>query len=388
MRIWPTRTPTPTPTPSATATPTPTPTRTNTPTPTRTPRGHLFAPAATPMLAPTLAGQARPLAAGSGAPPGFLDTLPTSFAFQAGLALLGAVLVTLLGGWLSNRLNARRPPRAPPITIVERPTHLARPESPATGGHADQPAVTGAPASLAIGRPVDLFGDLAPPPFFAQGARVLITGPSRSGKSTILHHLCRQVLADLSFDEIVLLDGKGPELVVWSQVAPGVLEYHGADDIAAWIAPLERIANGLPDRYAAMVAAGLRQAPVGSRRKFIAVDEIQKATRSEYGKRVTAAMLTVTEQSGALRDVVIITTQRATHRTLDKNISYNANAIIALRSASHPGQFNLFTSIEDKKPARRGQAAPASDADIAAWAAVVAGRRAEALARALVQPNR
>ncbi|MBN1888614.1 MAG: hypothetical protein JW850_11510 [Thermoflexales bacterium] len=59
-----------------------------------------------------------------------------------------------------------------------------------------------------------------------------------------------------------------------------------------------------------------------------------------------------------------------------QSISYNANLVIALASPEHPGRFELYSSLEQKRPARRGQARPAGDGDIAAWVAEVTCRRA------------
>jgi hypothetical protein len=295
-----------------------------------------------------------------------LNTLTGSTVFNVSLALLAAVVITTGGGWIGSRLNAlkAKPKRAAPtanVTITE---------------VIEQP--TNAPSNQSTNE--------LPGLFLAGGARVLVIGPTRSGKSTILQHMCRRALADPTFSRIVLLDGKGPELITWSKVVPGTL-YHGADDIGAWVEPLETVAAELPVRYAALTQAGLRKAEPGSARNLIIIDEVQRATRGEHGKDVTAALMLIAEQSGALGDVLIITTQRAKHRTLDKNISTNASIIIAMKGPDYPGRFDLYTSMDDHKPARRGQADPADDNDIAAWAAEVAAARSGQVVAALMCPD-
>jgi hypothetical protein len=144
---------------------------------------------------------------------------------------------------------------------------------------------------------------------------------------------------------------------------------------------LEHIVAGFPARYDALVKAGWRKAKPGMPRKLVVIDEVQRASRAEHGKKITAALLTIVEQSGALGDVLIITTQRATHHSLDKSISYNANLIIALTSPDRPGRFELYSSLEQKRPSHYGQARPAGDADLAAWAAEMASRRAAGATR-------
>ncbi|MBN1888612.1 MAG: hypothetical protein JW850_11500 [Thermoflexales bacterium] len=287
--------------------------------------------------------------------PAGVQSLNVSLVWQAGLALLAAVLIATTGGWLAGKLNS----------------HVPQQPSPTSDPPARCPSPTSQPETC------DLQPETSslPPLFLAEGARVLVTGPSRSGKSTVLHHLCRAAMADPTFDEIVLLDGKGPELIAWAGATP-VVSYCGPEDIAAWIAPLERIVQGFPARYAGLVKAGLRRAEPGGNRKMIVIDEVQRASRIELGKKIMAALLTIAEQSGALGDVLVITTQRATHHSLDKSISYNANLVIALTSPEHPGRFELYSSLAQKRPARRGQARPAGDADITAWAAELTGRRA------------
>jgi hypothetical protein len=252
-----------------------------------------------------------------------VEALSSSLAWQAGLALLAAVTIAVGGGWLGSQLNSRTPQQPSTSALpTHRPSSDSQPET------------------------CNLKPDTSslPPFFLTGGARVLVTGPSRSGKSTILHHLCRAALADPTFDEIVLLDGKGPELIAWSGISP-VISYCGPEDITDWIAPLERIVASFPARYDALVKAGRRKAKPGMPRKLVVIDEVQRASRAEHGKKITAALLTIVEQSGALGDVLIITTQRATHHSLDKSISYNANLIIALTSPDRPGRFELYSSL-------------------------------------------
>jgi energy-coupling factor transporter ATP-binding protein EcfA2 len=207
--------------------------------------------------------------------------------------------------------------------------------------------------------------------FMAEGARVLIVGPSRAGKSTVLHTLLSRALPDTSFDEIILLDGKAAELKVYAGV-PGVI-YYGPDKVEEWIPLLRQISDDIPARYTAL--GGRRLADEGAPRKLIVIDEVQRATRGKHGPAITQSLLLIAEQSGALRDVVILTTQRAKHRTLSKDISHNASLIVRMVSPTRPGYFEVRTSIESRSAQATGLTRPASDDDIAAWAAHAAQAR-------------
>lgn len=298
--------------------------------------------------------------AGGGGPPVTTDDeLPL---WQIGIVAVAAGLIVTSGGryvgqWLQSH----------------------RQSAPGLGAHlveaADQP--TNKPAHSKA-EPTELTTEhqALPTLFIADGARILVTGPSRSGKSTVLHHLLSRALPDASFDEVILLDGKGSELEVYAQV-PGAI-YYGPEDIEEWIPLLRDVADDMPVRYAAL--GGKRLADEGAPRKLIVIDEVQRATRSKYGRELTEALLLIAEQSGALRDVLILTTQRAKHRTLSKDIAYNASLIVQMLSATRPGYFEVRTSIDSRSAQANGQARTADDNDISTWAAAAAQARTESFA--------
>jgi energy-coupling factor transporter ATP-binding protein EcfA2 len=282
------------------------------------------------------------------------DELPL---WQIGIVAVAAGLIATTGGryigqWLQSR---RQPSPGPGARLVEA---TSQPIYQSTNLPAE-PTTTHSPE-----------GGL-PTLFIAEGARILIVGPSRSGKSTVLHHLLSRALPDTSFDEIILLDGKGSELEVYAQV-PGAI-YHGPDQIEDWIPLLRDVASDMPLRYTAL--KGKRLADEGAPRKLVVIDEVQRATRSKYGRELTESLLLIAEQSGALRDVFILTTQRAKHRTLSKDIAYNASLIVQLLSATRPGYFEVRTSIDSRSAQAISQAKLADDNDIAAWAAAAAQAR-------------
>jgi energy-coupling factor transporter ATP-binding protein EcfA2 len=282
------------------------------------------------------------------------DELPL---WQIGIVAVAAGLIVTTGGryvgqWLQFH---RQPAPGPGAHLVEA---------------ASQPVIK---STHSKDESTELTTDHQPLPtlFIAEGARILVTGPSRSGKSTVLHHLLSRALPDTSFDEIILLDGKGSELEVYAQV-PGAI-YYGPEDIEEWIPLLRDVANDMPVRYAAL--GGKRLADEGAPRKLVVIDEVQRATRSKYGREVTESLLLIAEQSGALRDVLILTVQRAKHRTLSKDIAYNASLIVQMLSATRPGYFEVRTSIDSRSAQATGQARTADDDDISTWAAAAAQTR-------------
>jgi energy-coupling factor transporter ATP-binding protein EcfA2 len=301
------------------------------------------------VVPPSVAGDSPPVTTG--------DELPL---WQIGIVALAAGLIVTTGGrYVGQWLQSQRQPISTGARLVEA---------------ADQPAIK--PASY---HPEHVEGQLTdqstslPTLFIAEGARILVTGSSRSGKSTVLHHLLSRALPDASFDEIILLDGKGSELEVYAQV-PGAI-YYGPEDIEEWIPLLRDVANDMPVRYAAL--GSKRLADEGAPRKLVVIDEVQRATRSKYGRELTESLLLIAEQSGALRDVLILTVQRAKHRTLSKDIAYNASLIVRMLSATRPGYFEVRTSIDSRSAQATGQARTADDDDISTWAAAAAQTRTD-----------
>lgn len=169
--------------------------------------------------------------------------------------------------------------------------------------------------------------------------RLLITGPSRSGKSTAIHRLLAGLLPRairLGWTTI-LLDGKGSELHIYATV-PGV-RYAGPENLAAWAQLLGEAAASIPARYHRLAERGLRQAPEDAPRWLIVVDEAQRGTRDpDYGKAIKSALQLIAEQSGALGDILILTAQRAEH-SIPPNIRINCETIRLLGNGFfvHPG---------------------------------------------------
>jgi hypothetical protein len=282
----------------------------------------------------------------------------------AGGALAVGLLVSLLAPRLGKMMAARR--RKPTSASTSRLVEVGDVVT-ATGGTAPAPVTTAGNGS-----------DELPAHFAAEGARILIVGPTRSGKSTVLHQLVWRALSDGSFTRRIILDGKGSELAPYAQV-DGVI-YYDANQLDEWVPALQAIADDMPGRYQIMVDEGKRKADPGSPRDLIIIDEVQRATRNkERGKEITEALRLIAEQSGALADVMILTTQRAKHHTLSKDITYNANAIITMESAARPGLFNIRSSTSGAAEVS-GQARYVDDNEIAA--AVVELSQAQAQAKA------
>lgn len=138
--------------------------------------------------------------------------------------------------------------------------------------------------------------------------RLAITGKTRSGKSTAMHCLLSHALRHV-WAGVLLLDGKGSELRHYASVE-GV-RYLGPGDMETWAAALTAHANAMAGRYIGLVDRGLREAEEDDLRYLIVIDEVQKATRDkECGKEIKEALTLITEQSAALGDIVVMSTQR------------------------------------------------------------------------------
>lgn len=143
--------------------------------------------------------------------------------------------------------------------------------------------------------------------------RLLITGPSRSGKSTAIHRLLAVLLPRAQEQwQVIILDGKGSELHPYASIPQ--VRYAGPTDLAHWAALLQEAADSLPARYQELAARGLRQAAEDDPRWLVVVDEAQRGTRDPvYGKAIKAALQLLAEQSGALGDIIVLSVQRAEH---------------------------------------------------------------------------
>ncbi|MCB0127206.1 MAG: hypothetical protein KDE58_33320 [Caldilineaceae bacterium] len=138
--------------------------------------------------------------------------------------------------------------------------------------------------------------------------RLAIVGKTRSGKSTALHRFLSHALRH-PWAGVILLDGKGSELCAYANL-PGV-RYFGPDAVVSWAAALNAHAEQMMVRYSAIVARGLRSAPLTDPRYLIIIDEVQKGTRhAQMGKHIKNDLTHITEQSAALNDVIVVATQR------------------------------------------------------------------------------
>lgn len=208
--------------------------------------------------------------------------------------------------------------------------------------------------------------------FIAEGARIMVNGPPRSGKSTLLHNLLQRALRDPSFTVRVLLDGKGSNLAPYAQLSN--VTYRDAAELADWPDVLRGIARDLPARYQHLMGSGKRKADLGDPRVLIVVDDIYSAIRDQdFGSEIAEAMLLIAEQPGGLADVLIFTTQQVEQHAAARDATFNANVVITLRSTSTPGAFTIKSSLAGPVEAA-GQARYADNDNIsAAISALVKG---------------
>lgn len=178
--------------------------------------------------------------------------------------------------------------------------------------------------------------------------RLIVTGKSRSGKSTALHRLARTAL-QARWGAVLLADGKSVELL---RYATDSLHVYGEDEAAAFAAVLTATADRLTARYKALRARGLTAALPGDPRELIIVDEVQEFTRHpKVGKDVKAALTRIFEKSGALGDLVIVATQRATN-AIPPSARHNASAELRMLGVGY------FQLVADGFPTRQGRVDP------------------------------
>jgi hypothetical protein len=178
--------------------------------------------------------------------------------------------------------------------------------------------------------------------------RLLVTGKTRSGKSTALHRILSHALR-LPWAGVLLLDGKGSELSAYKSVSGAT--YLGPDQVGCWAEGLEALASALPARYADLTARGLRQAPPADPRYLVVADEVQRGTRDrDYGRDIKSALQLIAEQSAAMGDVLILAAQRPEH-SIPPNVRFNCN--VHLRMLGQ-GYFHLQA---DGFPTRSGRVA-------------------------------
>src|SRR4051794_6870586 len=118
--------------------------------------------------------------------------------------------------------------------------------------------------------------------------RLLITGTSRSGKSTTLHRLIATAQSG-AWAQRLLADGKSVELLGY---ATDSLHVYGEDEPEPLAAVLPAAADRLPPRYQALHERGLRAALPADPRELLIIDEVQEFTRHPtHGKHVRAALI-------------------------------------------------------------------------------------------------
>lgn len=176
--------------------------------------------------------------------------------------------------------------------------------------------------------------------------RLLVTGKTRSGKSTALHLFLTHTLRR-RWRQVILLDGKGVELTPYrSQTVISALNglqasvhYYGPDQLDKWELALGDFANGLEKRFAALNKRGLRAAEPDDPRILLVIDEVQVGCRDrQYGKGIKQYLTHISEQSAALGDVIVLTCQRE-QNSLPPAVRWNCNA--KLRMLGH-GYFNYL----------------------------------------------
>lgn len=205
--------------------------------------------------------------------------------------------------------------------------------------------------------------------------RLIVTGKSRSGKSTALHRLVRTALQS-RWSAVLVGDGKSVELL---RYATDQLHVYGEDEAAAFAASISAAADRLTVRYQALRARGLTAALPGDPRELIIVDEVQEFTRHPtVGKDVKAALTRIFEKSGALGDLVIVATQRATN-AIPPSTRHNASAQLRMLGLGY------FQLVADGFPTRQGRVdplAPLASADALTPEALPAALSAQAVERA------
>ncbi len=165
--------------------------------------------------------------------------------------------------------------------------------------------------------------------------RLLITGKTRSGKSTTLHQLLSDLLSR-QWLEILLLDGKGVELAPYANLQTtyhSPLNYYSVDKLDQWAVNLDRIANQLGDRFTSLAKRNLRAAAPGDPRILIIADEVQIGCRDKtHGGKIKQSLTRISEQSAALNDVLILTCQRE-QNSVPPAVRWNCNAKLRMLGA-------------------------------------------------------
>ncbi len=225
-------------------------------------------------------------------------------------------------------------------------------------------AEAGIIAPTAVASPTAEAVSKLPALFAAQGARIVINGPPRSGKTTVLHSLLRRALRDPNFSIRILLDGKANTLAAYAQM-PNVT-YYDANNLDKWIMALDAIAREMPARYQRLLASNTRAAGPGVPRVLLVIDDVRHAIRDpKFGAQIAQTLLLIAEQPSLLADVLILTTHYTEEQAGQREATFNANVVINLSSAIMPGSFTIRSSPTGPIEAV-GQARYADDSGVAA----------------------
>ncbi|MCA9966710.1 MAG: ATP-binding protein [Anaerolineales bacterium] len=186
--------------------------------------------------------------------------------------------------------------------------------------------------------------------------RLLVTGKTRSGKSSFLHLFLAHALR-CRWRQVILLDGKGVELTPYREQTVvsalngqmAAVHYAGPNALDKWELLLADVSTGLAHRFATLHERGLRAAAAADPRVLLVVDEVQVGCRdAQHGKGIKQALTHIAEQSAALGDVVVLTCQRE-QNSLPPAVRWNCNA--RLRMLGH-GYFNY---LPDGRPQLSGR---------------------------------
>ena len=135
--------------------------------------------------------------------------------------------------------------------------------------------------------------------------RLIVTGYSGSGKTTMLHQLLSHALGNRAerWSEILILDGKQSSLS-WYANLEGVT-YFGPWQVEQWAKRLRQLSGVLGERFKR------QQQGADPGRWLIVVDEVQRGTRAKkIGQSIRNSLDMLAEQSDALGDVLVVAAQR------------------------------------------------------------------------------
>lgn len=158
-----------------------------------------------------------------------------------------------------------------------------------------------------------------------------------------------------------MLDGKGSELCFYEGL-PGVI-YWGPKDTEEWANELAMITEGYSARFAELAAEGVREAPYEKPRYLVIIDEVQRGVRDEsvgpIKKAITLALQIMSEQSGALGDCMLLSSQRE-EGNIPKAVRHNFNADLQMLGRGY------FVFNGEGLPSIRGRTEELSPQDVMA----------------------